>query len=104
MSNILIPIINIDVYHMTTTGKDKETLKSFLSTGANPNSSTGNDQGRGLYVWTSKEAAIQRSLSEQNLKEGYPLLITLNVDLNPGEWFIDTEVHSKLAGELIFES
>jgi hypothetical protein len=96
------PSINLDVFHATSTGANLENINSFLG-GVRTNIAQGYGQGQGFYVWTSKKLAFNHiEFIKENIK-GYPLIITINANINPDDWDIDYEVNEISVMSFIYD-
>ena len=95
-------------YHGTTTGENDSILKSMLSSGIDPKIAQGHGQGAGFYVFNSLNKAKKQAMSlssffsggevtfeyagnPNTLPGGYPMVVSLPVDLKSEIFDIDYE-------------
>ncbi len=99
----------LDFFHATTTGNDGSTIRSFTDNGIDPRYfSDGYGQGRGFYVWTTRESAIAhaRDLMTGVVEKGQPvagspIIVQSSTTLDPNVWELDLERHRGAATEFL---
>lgn len=106
------------LYHATITKSDLSNLHSFRG-GINSKKSIGMaaSQGQGFYVFTSKKDALDRLRSESAVssvggyssfskeRDGYPLVVTLEVDeIDPLKFDIDSEISGNVFVALLHKN
>ena len=94
-----IPKEPLYLYHATYAKSDNSVLNNFISKGINPKIAKGHGQGEGFYMWTTKQLALNHLkylAVKEKRNEGYPLLVSVYVHLNPVLWDIDYENNQNL--------
>jgi len=92
-------------YHAACTGPNLEILKSFVQVGIKTELATGHGQGKGFFVWTNRELAVKHALEFlSDFKKGYPLIITVEADVNPIDWDLDYEVHKNEILKFLYDN
>lgn len=114
------------LYHASITKPDMSILKSFRA-GITAKKSVGMaaSQGSGFYVFTKKDDALSRTkdskfvsaqgsgvenadaeyVSFNKDRDGYPLIVTLEVDsMDPSKFDVDSEISGKIIAELIIKN
>jgi len=94
--------MNAITYHVT----DVSNEQSFLTHGALPNFSDGNGQGKGVYVWTTRNYADTHNKFLSRKNKGFRGLIVKldSYPLNPKDWLPDMEVGADLAIRLCYNN
>jgi len=93
-----IPKEPLYLYHATYAKNDNSVLKSFVLNGISTTLAKGHGQGEGFYMWTTKQLALNHfsQLESEGRDEGYPLLVSAYVHLDPVLWDIDSESNQSL--------
>jgi len=88
-------------YHATRAGKNGEVLAS-VAEGIDTTRAKGFGQGAGFYMWANRDRALRHlgdivsgGLSKEVAVEGDPIIIVLDVPLNPEDYDIDYEAYAE---------
>ncbi len=96
----------IEVYHATRTGAKNEILESFRKLGARSDMSDGNGQGKGFYVWASRNNALGHALNFLGEKSelGNLMLVKFIVRICASNWDVDYELNPAFAAKFIYDN
>jgi hypothetical protein len=67
--------VALDVFHTASLKEDYSNLKSFLKEGAYSDRADGHGQGKGFYVWTTLDKAVEHSEFLKGKKKGNSYVI-----------------------------
>lgn len=102
-----------ELYHGTVVGKEQVNLRSFKSKGAMPMSG-GYGQGGGFFVYSDRNSARKQAVSISTGKgssyrndadnSGRPMVVTVEVTMEPDQWDLDYELNYKLIMEYLLKN
>lgn len=100
----------VSLFHASNTGLEDSILKSFQKEGGKSSIAGGYGQGKGLYAYTSREAAEKhaRSIVKGNMLtgadvRGKPMIVKFDEALDPSKFDLDYELNAGYVTKWLYD-